>query len=666
MEWNQLFLKKEDWQRNTFNEIKNRLISAKDNRFVRYDNSEEDHLVMVYGKSQVGKTTLILNMIGIKDEYFREVYNTLRAGVPRGNSSTSTAIIYSKSSNGQYGCTISTISDSAIGNVKYYDKNGMMDQLIRIRSDVESNRLNTESILFIYIPDHYFVDDPAINSISIMDMPGVESRNRREDIHVRNLMTRYIPISSVCIIVCRSNEIQSLETAAMPNQMDWKRMDHRFILVITHSYNDGTTKNYFKINPSVRKEGFYDHVTKTYTHEIRRILGSNNKTEVYPIDIGDTLLKLCTEEIKNESDRKEIIAAKDRILSDIRDSIVSHKGERLKSALTDLKTIADHYGEDEIDYILNEISVFKEKIENKKYLIEITKRNIETLNGEDSEKDELKDAVSSLKGIRRKLPKPNGSVIDKLSSEIEQKIISSELKLYKDSSKGRYLNDKNKTVIYFLREYISEQTEQFISTLIGNVNQTDPDFCINRSEVIIQAECCIFNKEDELFPPKKGIFSRKEKVYFENMRSVFDSIQEEVNRTLNSYVRKAVEYIDDLISEKEAHIQELNRFTGRQDDKISQYNKEVEGLMLKITDLEEQKREIEERRQKDSETLAMYLKYANEEFLKQRNGIVDQINNGSSPEEKLLLFLFLGLLDKDYQKITGGIDENTYQYSIAK
>ena len=74
MEWNQLFLKKEDWQRKTFKMIKSDLISAKDNRFVRYDNTEENHLVMIYGKSQVGKTTLILNMIGLKPDCFSEVY----------------------------------------------------------------------------------------------------------------------------------------------------------------------------------------------------------------------------------------------------------------------------------------------------------------------------------------------------------------------------------------------------------------------------------------------------------------------------------------------------------------------------------------------------------------------------------------------------------------
>lgn len=343
MELNQLFLKKEDWQRKTFDRIKSDLISARDNRFIRYDNTEETHLVMIYGKSQVGKTTLILNMIGLKDECFDDVYETLRAGVSRGNSSTSTAIIYSKSSNEKYGCSLTSINNLSSKDIKYFDKSSMINHLKRIRQDVESNRINPDSILFIYIPNNYFIQDPTISSISIMDMPGIESRNHKEDIHVQNLMTKYIPISSVCIIACRSNDIQSLETTVLPNRMDWKRMEHRFILVITHAYNDGNTKRYFT---SERKMSFYDYVMDQYRHDVYKIIGKNSHIEVYPVDVGDTLTRLCSDEINNEVDRKEIIATKDHVLYDLRESIVSHKGERLKSALMDLEIVIKHYGED--------------------------------------------------------------------------------------------------------------------------------------------------------------------------------------------------------------------------------------------------------------------------------------------------------------------------------
>lgn len=664
MVWSQLFLKKEDWQRNTFEIIKRNLFSAKDNRFIRYDNSEENHLVMIYGKSQVGKTTLILNMIGIKEEYFHEVYETLRAGVPRGNSSTSTAIIYSKSSNNQYGCSVSSISDLASGNVKYYDKIGMINQLIKIRNDVESNRVDVESVLFIYIPDSFFINDSAVNTISIMDMPGIESRNHKEDIHVQNLMTKYIPISSVCIIACRSNDIQSLEATILPNQMDWKRMDHRFVLVITHSYNDGTTKDYFKMKSSERKQDFYKYVRNTYTQEIRKILGKKNKTEVYPIDVGDTLVKLCTEEIQNESDREEIIATKDKILSDIRHSIVNHKGERLKSALMDLETIANCYGEDEIHSISGKISVCDENIKNRESLIKTAANYIEQLDGEDSEKEEIKLSISSLNSSRQQFINLMSTYMENLSSQAEQYVILNQL--YRDSSKGNYLKDKEKILLSYIRTHIYELTERFTDKLIKLIEEVGFDMPINKSNICMQTDDCICAKQDELYPPRNGIFSRRERVYFEDIRSVCDLIQSDVNNTLNSYVWEAIKNIDVSVSEMEEEIRNIDQAAAMQKNKIKKYYAEIDGFKRNIKKLEEQRENIRKKRCQDRETLAMYLKYANEMYLEQRNDIVREINTSNFPDQKLLLILLLGLLDKDYQNVTGGINENSYQYAITK
>ena len=82
---------RETWQNNTIEEIKKKVIykpkSLKNSRV-------GEKLVAIYGPPQIGKTTLILCLIGIAPEFQKKVYNDIRAGVPRGNSSTSTAIIY--------------------------------------------------------------------------------------------------------------------------------------------------------------------------------------------------------------------------------------------------------------------------------------------------------------------------------------------------------------------------------------------------------------------------------------------------------------------------------------------------------------------------------------------------------------------------------------------
>lgn len=659
MEWSQLFLRKDEWQKNTFDRIKRDLISSKDNPFVRYDNSEENHLVMIYGKSQVGKTTMILSMIGIKEEFFQEVYDTLRAGVPRGNSSTSTAIIYSKSNNNKYSCSVSSINDLSAKGEQYFNKEEMIEYLTKIRNNVESNRASTDAILFIYIPDDYFINDPNINNISIMDMPGVESRNHKEDIHVRNLMTKYIPISSVCIIACRSNDIQSLETTVLPNNLDWQRMEHRFILVITHSYSNGTTKRYFKTKLSERKQDFCGYVRSTYTQEIRKILGKENKTEVYPIDVGETFNKL-SQEIQNETDRYELIKTKNTILSDLRNSIVNHKGERLKSALNDLNTLINNYEEYEIVQKNEQISMNEENIKNRKKLIAEAEKTVEEFDGEYSEKNELISVVSTLENFRSQFGYMINSSIQDLDAQIEQNIISKQL--YKESNNIKYLADKEEKVFGIIRDYVSEKTELFINKLMELIRQAaiGQNMPVNKSNILMKADDFVSQNKDKLYPPKKGFFSKREKICFYDVRVICSSIQSNVNMYLNSYVRKAVDSIDLLVSQKEDEIKIIDSIIKDQYNKIQKYNDEISKYNLEINNLKEQLETIEKKKQQDKETLKSYLDYAHEAYLEERNSIVKQINTSAVPYEKLLLIFLLGLLDEDYQKVTGGINENRY------
>ena len=51
----------------------------------------------------------------------------------------------------------------------------------------------------------------------------------------------------------------------------------------------------------------------------------------------------------------------------------------------------------------------------------------------------------------------------------------------------------------------------------------------------------------------------------------------------------------------------------------------------------------------------MYLKFAQESYLEQRNQIVNEMNTCHCSDKKLLLLMFLGVLDKDYNAVMGDI-----------
>ena len=129
MALDRLFHDKGYWQEDAFNRIKSELLSVKDNRFVQYSHTAATHFVCVYGKSQVGKTTLILDMIGLKDECKRDVAEVLRGGIALGNSSTSTAIIYSQSESDLYGVRTETLEGKILSAVEDCTSDGMRQKI---------------------------------------------------------------------------------------------------------------------------------------------------------------------------------------------------------------------------------------------------------------------------------------------------------------------------------------------------------------------------------------------------------------------------------------------------------------------------------------------------------------------------------------------------------
>lgn len=658
MEWEHLFIEKNNWQRDTFERIKRSLISAKDSHFIKYDSSDENHLVIVYGKSQVGKTTLILNMIGIKEENFKEVHDTLRAGIPRGNSSTSTAIIYTKSNNQQYGFSLSKINSVVDKKIEYYDCSGMINRLDDMRKAVEKNKVNTEDILYIYIPNNYFTDDAKKCNISIMDMPGIESKNQKEKVHVENLMTRYIPAASVCLIVCRSNDIQHLENLKLPNGINWRNMYHKFILVITHAYINGNIKSYFNNIKSERKTGFFEYVTNSYIQEIRNVLGNKNQTEVFPIDVGDSLIKLCKEEIKNSSDCSEIIKTKNQTLENLRKAILNHEGERLKSALADLREIVDCYGSDEIDEIDSKIKSNKNNIREKENKIQKINEYIKDIAvyRQDLYEDKQKK-ISIEVNFNNILFNINQYWNLNIEKYIEEE------KIFKGKGYKRYLKDKNKKLISYMRDYGIKFIDDFMKNINQIISSEDIKISISSQYYLEQVDLLILYYENIIYPEKVILLSPK--VYLSEIQNYYNEIKEKVDDLLKEFLNKYIEVIETSIYETQQKIDYFNSSEKKQLKNIKNYKDNISKLNIEICELENDKLIIENQKKQDKDSLNMYLKYAEEAYLSQRNDIIKRINTVSSVNDKMLLILFMGILDKDYIKITGGTNENTNKYRTS-
>ena len=217
-----------------------------------------------------------------------------------------------------------------------------------------------------------------------------------------------------------------------------------------------------------------------------------------------------------------------------------------------------------------------------------------------------------------------------------------------------------------MRTTVSASVEQYIQSINRLIRQADIDIIINSAQMQIEADSFILEEQNSIYPPKKGLFSKREKVLLESIEAICVSIEGSINKHLNSYVNNCISEIKKSIIDKRQQRNRISSSIKQEEEKKMKYLSEIKSLEKQIEELRSSKKDIEQKKTQDQKTLAMYLKYAERAYIEQRNNVIQQINESKSADDKLLLILFLGVLDKDYQKVTGGIHENGNQYSISQ
>ena len=659
-----IFQNKDNWKKDTFYRIKGELLSVKNKRFVRYNQKSATHLVCVYGKSQVGKTTLILNMIGLKDDECKnDVSEVLRGGIARGNSSTSTAIIYSQSDSNQYGVRIETLEGQNLTkDVEFFTKEKMSEKLKTIRESVEKNEFSNKSILHIFIPKDYFPTSDQNQQITILDLPGVESRNINEKTHVESLMARYIPLSSVCIITVPANEIQSLEVLELPNDIDWKSLSHKFYVVITKCYSIGNIKSYFDTPRDQRITGFLDFLQETYKTNLSNILGPDNKTKVFPLDFGDSFERLCTKELHNEEDRKEVIKTRDDVLSSLHSSILSSRGDNFLSCIKDLHVIVDKIDKNiKEDYIekkskeikeINEVilPVLREKIEN----------SCEKYNDIES-RIKILDEINIEVGLSSAITFFSSSLVNKVKETIEKN------KLFVIEDDIRYFYDKDKTIFKTIGKFIEDELgESIVSKAQKLMEDINLKVNLEASSIALSIYSQFTSQyENTLYPPSKIIerikrlFGRGYKIELATAYDAINKIKHIIEAEIkSSVIKKCLEEICEKRKNEKEELRrcenKINQLKRRIEDKKS----DIERLDAEIVAQREKIEILKKQKEQDSQTLKRYILYAEQAYLKQRNEILKKkINSNTSSAEKVLYVLFLGIIDKDYNTIINSSNE---------
>lgn len=628
--------KREEWQNNTISEMQEKLNSHPAGRYLVADYKKS--LVVVYGNSQIGKTSLILNMMGIMTKYQKDVYSVLRANQEYGDSSTITAIIYLISPSDSYGMSFSS---SRSKEIEFYDDDQMIYNLSKLRDNIE-NGGEEERILYIFIPRKYFYDEVLENeSFSIMDLPGINSRNKLEKEHVDSVVSRYMSMATVKMIVTKGDSIQDLSSIEVPERIDWRAFPNRYFIVVTMAFSQGSVKNYFSVEKNNRKKTFSEYILEAYS-EIPEIIQSK-EMEWYPIDIGESYSNLLR---TYQEDAEEISVTQKYFTEKIRKAIIRRKGNGLHNIIEDLKSYSKDYYRVNLNSLKSGIADRESKLQLKK--AQLSKLEMDKEKYEGVIKEFSTEEINKFRSIEKfdlqffwkKLSGEIESFVQLIAAIYPEKIKDHDLTIL-DS----YIKFVEGTITSCndLKEYIGE----------GFFEEMYPegislDLWDEMADLITQQKLEL----TKMFRPS-GVSYFFNKVSRTDVVTKLSAFSENwtriIYRNINSDVAAAVGGVN---AEKERYFQV---------SQLLEYKKnEKEKLILEIklleSGLEEERTSLsnwEKKEKFDSELLSTYLHVAKREYEKSKTKLKAEMSE-SSMDERLQYLILLGLMEQDYNAIVEG------------
>lgn len=630
-----LLSQRDNWKIETVENIKKSLCLYDDETSmskVELDKSEK--LVVIYGLPQIGKTTLILNLLGIKKEFFSSVYDILRADVEYGTSSTSTAIIYRRSKNEQFGFAFKQNLTENI-EMTYLSDDDFKNELKQIRNKVESKQLQT-SILYIAIPKHYYLETTKnYSNIDILDMPGVSSKNDKEKTHVDSLFKTYLAFSSLCIIACTAEQIQGLETVKLPNDDGdkWHEFPSRYVVVTTKSYSKETIKKELLKG----KKDYFDYIHQIFKNELLKVFPQSKELEIYPLDVGDSFESLCNE---IPGIREKLEETREKFFEEIRKTVQTRRGN-------DLKNI--------IDNLIESINVSAKTI----------KTDIEK-NGKEKQ-EEIKELTNYSAGLKDKIESINKQN-EKYKEEIKK--LNSTGKVSFDLAKickgcDDILSYEEKTKEDFKNRTIKKRFYSWIEDLYKEAKEQAREIDINFVRFPEEIENIL---SKDIFPTSY-VYEQKVLHYKHSpankRNNKLEKCMASVLSELMVYGLKLETFLEEKLSAKnnrqrdetERKSQIYTKLKKNWEQEKEKIESEIYSLGEQVIKNEAEIEDLDEKLKHDRNLLENYRKIASKVFKEHKAKILEKINNPSlSVEKRLAYIFFLGICKSDYNKIIGVID----------
>lgn len=515
--WGKIAKNKLDWAYEANNEFLHSISHSETKQYLLESNDKK--LAILYGKSQVGKTTLILALMGIKSDSFKKVEDILRAGREKGKSSTSIAIKYGYSNDSFWYINKDRTDEVDIAN---YLKNKRIELALNAK-EAYDNEINID------IPAEYF---DKRHSIEIVDLPGIDSADDLEQQWVPEMVGKYLVQSNLTIVVAMANDLQDVKSFNLhPSFSNWYDLPG-FAVVTTHTYTQASIRDKIKHHID-SKQNLYD----IFKQDSKNILDGIDK--IYPLEIGDSFERFKEYEVEYN----KIKPIREEILQDLRNAILDSKSEyeRLTRNFKIYRTIEQNLktNEEKLNNLTSEFEIEIEKDKRKLSELEASIDDIqksEPKNLEDEKEkvarltydkfvgDITNDSLESYKVSQRsklmkQCPGEYRWKLQELYCDVDSKDV--------DGILGRILRDDNKD-----KRTLEEAVEKVVQQLNDHINCDIEQQNIkirknNNKEKQNHKEACERDKKalNESISRLKGQMSELEKSHKDDKKKIEKEIE---------------------------------------------------------------------------------------------------------------------------------------------
>lgn len=248
--------------------------------------SRDEVRVVVFGRTQVGKTSLILTLLGLRADCRSDVARVLRAGRASGYSSTSVATLYVRSEDEDW-----VLSSNSFSR-KYPTAEEVETALQLIRTEMESGSFNAQQLLKISLPKSFFESVGESVAVNIIDLPGDEPSNEKEAKFVRAVASQFVPNADLTLLVGRIDDLGFLdfERLDIPLISDWRLFPQRFRVVTSFSCQAASVQQWMRQQADFSIESLRGRLLQQLqTFEELELENHDLPHNLfYPLDFGDS------------------------------------------------------------------------------------------------------------------------------------------------------------------------------------------------------------------------------------------------------------------------------------------------------------------------------------------------------------------------------------------